>query len=111
MKDYSERIKNITDRAKKNNRYTDDLLIGESCYLFSLIYLIQSFRIKLITKDELSFQQKKLEQQLLSYYQHREIYEIHIKIQNRYSTILSEAEKNGCSVCKKIARVFDGRET
>lgn len=30
--------------------------------------------------------------------------------QNRYSHILTEAEKNGCPICKKIVRILDGRE-
>lgn len=53
MKDYKNRITMLTDRAKQNSRYTKDLDIGESCYLLSLINLIQSFRMKLITREEL----------------------------------------------------------
>ena len=29
---------------------------------------------------------------------------------NKYSPLLVEAEKHGCEICKKIVRIFDGRE-
>lgn len=33
----------------------------------------------------------------------------HAGIRNRYSEILTEAEKEGCPICKKLVRAFDGR--
>ena len=100
----------LTDRAKKNSDYINDLDIGESCYLLSLITLIRSFRMKLITSDELFHKQKELERQLEKYYQWGEIFDRHTRIQNRCSPILTQAEKQGCPICKKLVRIFDGRE-
>lgn len=100
----------LTDRAKKNSDYINDLDIGESCYLLSLITLIRSFRIKLITSDELFHKQKELERQLEKYYQWGEIFDRHTRIQNRCSPILTQAEKQGCPICKRLVRILDGRD-
>ena len=100
----------LTDRAKKGGNYIDDLDIGESCYLLSLITLIGSFRMKLITSEELFHKQKELERQLEKYYQWGEIFDRHVQIRNGYSEVLTEAEKGRCPICKKLVRIFDGRD-
>lgn len=110
VRKYEPKIKMLTDRAKKNSDYINDLDIGESCYLLSLITLIRSFRMKLITQDELFHKQKELERQLEKYYQWGEIFDRHTRIQNRCSPILTQAEKQGCPICKKLVRIFDGRD-
>lgn len=107
---YHDKITMLTERAKQNSRYTKDLEIGETCYLVSLICLIQSFRMKLISQNELFHSQKDLERQLLNYYQHTEIFDRHTDIRNRYSHLLIQAEKDGCPICRKLVRIFDGRE-
>lgn len=109
-RNYSERISMLTERAKKLEPYIYDLDIGESCYLLSLVSAIELFRMKCIESDELYKKQKDLENMLLKYYQHREIDDIHIRIANRYSPVMTEAEKNGCPICQKLVRIFDGRE-
>lgn len=109
-RNYTQRIAALTQRAKKSDRYIRDLDIGESCYLLSLIGLIQSYRMKLVTQDELYHGQKNLETQLEKYYQHSEISDMHIRINNRCSEVMTEAEKHGCPICKKLVRIFDGRE-
>lgn len=106
---YKDRIQELTDRAKADDK-SYDLEIGESCYLLSLRAGISLYRMKLISKDELRSLQKNLERQLESYYQHTEIFDMHIDIQDRCSHILTEAEKSGCPICRKLVRVFDGRE-
>lgn len=105
----SKRIKMLTERAKSGNRYILDLDIGESCYLLSLISQIHAYRTKQISADELYHRQKELETKLESYYQHCALYDMHISIRNRYSHVLTDAEKHGCPICKKLVKIFDGR--
>lgn len=109
-KDYRSRIEELTDRAKSSNTYTADLDIGESCYLLSLIGAVKLFRMKCMSSDDLYHEQKRLEAELLKYYQHRELFDLHTTIRNRYSYLLTEAEKNGCPICGKLVRIFEGRE-
>ena len=110
MKDYSERIKELTERAKAEDEYTLDCDIGESAYLFTLIPMIKAFKAGNMSKKELIEKKKILVGKLSDHYQHREIYDMHIDIRNRYSNVLTEAEKHGCPICKKIVKIFDGRE-
>lgn len=108
-RNYSERVSMLTQRAKENSLYTSDLDIGESCYLLALVSAIELYRTKCIDSAELLNKQKDLESMLLRYYQHREIDDLHIHICNKYSHVLTEAEKNGCPICKRLVRIFDGR--
>lgn len=108
---YSNRIMFLTARAKEGNDYTLDCDIGEAAYLETLLLYIKEWKNGQMSKDTLIKKQKELEQKLLNYYQHREMFDRHIQINNRYSHIMTEAEKSGCPICKKIVRVFDGRDT
>lgn len=110
-RNYQARLAELTSRAKKANTYTADLDIGESCYLLSLIGAVKLFRMKCMSSDELYYEQKRLEAELLKYYQHRELFDLHTAIRNRYSPVLTEAEKSGCEVCRKLIRIFEGRKS
>lgn len=110
MKDYSERIKELTERAKDENEYTLDCDVGECAYLFTLITMIKAFKSGGMSKQELIEKKRILVDKLTNYYQHKEIQNMHIDIRNRYSNVMTEAEKSGCPICKELARIFDGRE-
>lgn len=108
--EYPQRINELTARAKAGNDYTMDCDIGEAAYLETLIVFIKEWQNGQMKKDTLIKKQKELESKLMSYYQHREMFDRHIQINNRYSHILTEAVKSGCPICRKIVRIFDGRE-
>lgn len=110
MKNYSERIQELTERAKDENEYTLDCDVGESAYLFTLIVMIKAFKSGGMSKQELTEKKKILVDNLTNHYQHKEIQNMHIDIRNRYSNVLTEAVKSGCPICKKLVRIFDGRE-
>lgn len=108
-RNYAEKIEILTSRAKDGSTHTADLDIGESCYLLSLLSAVKLFRMKCMSSDELYHEQKRLEAELMKYYQHRELFDLHTAIRNRYSDTLTEAEKNGCQICGKLVRIFEGR--
>lgn len=110
MKDYSERIKELTERAKAENEYTLDCDVGECAYLFTLVIMIKAFKSGKMSKQELIEKKKILVDKLTNHYQHKEIQNMHIDIRNRCSNVLTEAERHGCTICKKIVRIFDRRE-
>lgn len=107
---YTKRIQELTARAKESNDYTMDCDIGEAAYLETLLLYIKGWQNGQMSKDTLIKKQKELESKLSQYYQHCEMFDEHIQINNRYSHILTEAEKSGCPICRKIVRIFDGRE-
>lgn len=110
MKDYSDRIKELTERAKEGNDYSLDCDIGETAYLETLIHLIERFKDKKIDKETLVSKKKTLARKLERYYQHCEMFDENIEISIKCGHILTEAEKHGCPICKKLVRVFDGRD-
>lgn len=100
----------LTDRAKAKDPKKNDLDLGEIFYIEILKAYIANFRVGNITAEKLSERQKAIETALLQYYQQREMFDYHIRINNRCSHIMTEAEKSGCPICKKLVRVFDGRD-
>jgi hypothetical protein len=109
-KNYEARIKMLTDRAKTKDPHKGDLDLGEIFYIEILKAYIANFRAGNITAEKLTERQKAIETALLQYYQQQEMFKNSIEINNRYSHILTEAEKHGCPICKKLVRVFDGRD-
>lgn len=109
-KNYEARIKMLTDRAKTKDPKKDDLGLGEIFYIEILKAYIANFRVGNITVEKLSERQKAIETALLQYYQQQEMFQNSIEIRIRCGHILTEAEKHGCPICKKLVRIFDGRE-
>lgn len=107
---HSERIKELTERAKSSSPKSEWLEIGESCYVEILAVYIREYRLGNITSEELVKRQKELETKLSRYYQHCEVFDRAVEIRNRYSEVLTEAEKKGCPICKKLVKIFDGRD-
>lgn len=106
---YTDRISDLTGRAKEPHPYVRDTNIGERAYILALSTEIRAYREKHISRDDLTKVQAELKNELLKYYQQREMFDRHIKINNTYSPLLTEAENTGCPVCRKIVKIFDGR--
>lgn len=111
IKHYESRIHELTERAKTGIVKTNDTNIGEEAYLTALRVYVSQYREGRLSKEKLIFYQKTLRMKLEKYYQHTEIFDRHIEIRNCYSHILIQAEKEGCPICKKLVRIFDGRDT
>lgn len=109
IRKYEQRIKELTDRAKAGNEYDDDCGLGEQFYLELLMLFVEKYEQRIISRDDLIRKQKALRNRLEKYYQWGEIFDRHVHIRNRYSEVLTEAEKGGCPICKKLVRIFDGR--
>ena len=109
IRNYEQRISELTDRAKSGNEYEDDCDLGEQFYLELLTLFVEKYEQRIITRDDLIRKQKSLRLRLEKYYQWGEIFDRHVSIQNCYSNVLTEAEKTGCPVCRKLVRIFDGR--
>lgn len=63
-----------------------------------------------ITRDEA----KEIKAGLLADYKNNSfderLLQHHAAIRNRCSEVMTEAEKHGCPICRKLVRIFDGRE-
>ena len=108
--DVESRITMLNERAKRGERKIKDLKIGESCYLISLLNLLNLFHNGSLTREELRREQMELKKQLENYYVIEDVHNRAVMIRNKYSPILTEAEKSGCEVCRKLVAIFDGRQ-
>ena len=69
IKKYEDRIKELTDRAKAGNEYSDDCDLGEQFYLELLSLFVEKYEQQIISRDDLIRKQKALRQRLEKYYQ------------------------------------------
>ena len=75
-----------------------------------IYYLCRDFDEGNIPKDDA----RRLKTQYISEYGQiklkQDVYCDHMRRMVKISSILTDAEKNGCECCRRVARVFDGRE-
>lgn len=75
-----------------------------------IYYLCRDYDEGNIPKDEA----RRLKTQYINDYGRiclkRDIYDDHAKRRVKISQLLTEADKNGCDICRRVSRVFDGRE-
>lgn len=102
-------LEKLEHRAMKGMDMPEGLTQSQQCYYLSMIQLYALYYNHTYTKE----QAKNAKQQILSAYSKNEFREkllmYHAKLRNTYSPLLTEAEKTGCPVCRKIVRIFDGR--
>lgn len=107
---YTDRIRELTQRAQTGDPKRDDCSIGEVCYTDMLeVYLYQHRQLGM-PEEALNKKVTMLRGKLLHYYQLEECSVEAARRRNRYSEVFSEIEKHGCPLCRKVIRIFDGRE-
>lgn len=112
---------NIDERAQEIERqakeYVDKNLlgvpkgcIGEMVLFIGMKYLYIAFKNKLDTTDQIRTEKRKLITAFQAAMQDREWYLAEAKKRNRVSSELVELEKCNCEHCRRVIRLFDGRE-
>lgn len=75
-----------------------------------IYYLCRDFDEGNIPKDDA----RRLKTQYISEYGQiklkQDVYCDHMRRMVKISQLLTEADKNGCEICRRVSRVFDGRE-
>ena len=108
---YQSEIAELTERAKRRNPRADGLNLGEKFFVELLHSYIGQYRINRLTEDELKAKKKLLERDLMNYWDLQRIFKQDCEIRNTQSQWFIKAEKEGCPICKKLVRIFDGRDT
>ena len=111
MKIYRFKINELIERAKLKDPKSDGLNLGEKFFIELLHFYIEQYRINQITADELKAKKKLLERDLKNYWDLQRIFKQDCEIRNHQSQWFIKAEKEGCPICKKLVRIFDGRDT
>lgn len=105
-----DRLPELERQAMHNEDMPHDLTQPEQLFYLSMVQLYQLYHNHTYDRE----QAKNIKQDLIKSYQNNAFWEKlfheHVSICNRYSPVLIEAQKNGCPICKKIVRIFDGRE-
>jgi Txe/YoeB family toxin of Txe-Axe toxin-antitoxin module len=126
-------VKDIDRMARKKIEPDENISILDAGLYYTLRRLYEAYDAK---KDEMSPEQAKAEKERLCkayddaytaikeyddlvchneelmrrIEQHRVIFKQDDKKRVKLSPLIAEANKNGCEICKKIAKVYDGRE-
>ena len=107
----SDKLFELEKKAMHHEDMPQGLTQSEQLFYLSMVKLYELFNSHTYDRERA----KTAKQELISAYQNNAFAEnllnYHAKIRNRYSPVMTEAEKNGCPICKKIVRIFDGRET
>lgn len=104
-------VKELVERAKQKDPKSDGLNLGEKFFVELLHFYIGQYRINQLTADELKSKKKLLERDLMNYWDLQRIFKQDCEIRNTQSQWFIKAEKEGCPICKKLVRIFDGRDT
>lgn len=107
---YREHLDELTERAKLAEPNAKGLNLGERHFVELLHFYIGRYRVRELTAEELTKKKKELENLMVDYWDMARIFRNDAQIRNSMGQTLTEAEKNGCPICKKLVRIFDGRE-
>ena len=107
---YRAEIDELVTRAKLREPNAKGLNLGERFFVELLHHYIAEYKIREITDVQLRDKKRELESLLIDYWIQAHMFREDVKIRNRMSQTLTEAEKNGCPICKRLIRIFDGRE-
>lgn len=107
---YREYLDELTERAKLAEPNAKGLNLGERHFVELLHFYISRYRVRELTAEELTKKKKELENLMVDYWDMARIFREDTQIRNSMSQTLTEAEKSGCPICRKLVRIFDGRE-
>lgn len=103
--------KEIEALAKKGTPLPDTATLADSLFYHCLRLLYREYRDGIINRD----QAKREKSRLVNQFGVQKLWERCGQNKydrwRRYQTIQTEAEKNGCPICKRIVRILDGRDS
>ena len=83
---------------------------SEQLYYLSMVRLYSLYRDKVYTREQCQAMKWDIYSTFRNNQAHEHLIQSHADINNRYSQVMTEAEKHGCPICRKLVRIFDGRE-
>lgn len=106
----SDTLSELERKAMKGYEMPKGLNQSQQIFYLSMVKLYELYRNRTYTRS----QAHDMKQELINTYRNNEfrenLLEYHAQICNRYSEVLTEAEKHGCPICEKLVKIFDGRE-
>ena len=102
-----ERIERL---ALNGQPMPEDVGFSDKLLYLSMRSLYDLYRRGGISREEAKAVKIKLTEDHRRFSFEEKLLDHHANIRNGYSHIMTEAEKEGCPICRKIVKIFDGRE-
>ena len=106
-----DKLSELEKKAKHGEEMPQGLTQSEQLFYLSMVKLYELWNSHTYDREYA----RAAKQELIAAYQNNAFAENlihhHAQIRNRYSPVMTEAEKSGCPICRKLVRIFDGRDT
>ena len=101
----------IYELARKRQPEPDDLTLPEQLLYTVARNIYQSYKDGIIGIEQARQEKQQSIRNFERLSTRYEVYDDHARRRVMISQLLTEADKNGCEICRRVSRVFDGRET
>lgn len=100
----------IYELARKRQPAPDDMTLPEQLLYTTARNIYKSYQDGIISLEQAKREKQKSINDFKRLSMRYEVYDDHARRRVKISQLLTEADKNGCEICKRVSRVFDGRE-
>lgn len=100
----------IYELARKRQPAPDNMTLPEQLLYTTARNIYKSYSDGIISLEQAKSEKQKSIRDFENLSRKYEIYDDHARRRVKISQLLTEADKNGCEICKRVSRVFDGRE-
>lgn len=100
----------IYELARKRQPAPDNMTLPEQLLYTTARNIYKSYQDGIISLEQAKQEKQQSIRNFDNLSRKYEIYDDHARRRVKISQLLTEADKNGCEVCKRVSRVFDGRE-
>ena len=100
----------IYELARKRQPAPDNMTLPEQLLYTTARNIYKSYSDGIITLEQAKSEKQKSIRDFENLSRKYEIYDDHARRRVKISQLLTEADKHGCEICKRVSRVFDGRE-
>lgn len=100
----------IYELARKRQPAPDNMTLPEQLLYTTARNIYKSYSDGIITLEQAKQEKQQSIRNFDNLSRKYEIYDDHARRRVKISQLLTEADKHGCEICKRVSRVFDGRE-
>ena len=100
----------IYELARKRQPAPDNMTLPEQLLYTTARNIYKSYSDGIISLEQAKSEKQKSIRDFESLNLKHDIYSDHMKRMVEISQLLTEADKYGCEICRRVSRVFDGRE-
>ncbi len=101
----------IYELARKRQPAPDNMTLPEQLLYTTARNIYKSYSDGIITLEQAKQEKLQSIRNFDNLSRKYEIYDDHARRRVKISQLLTEADKNGCDICRRVSRVFDGRES